>query len=401
MPAPTTLHVITGLNTGGAEAMLAKLVGHCELKRNGTRHEVLSLLPAGPVADRIRDADVPVHTLGMQRGAPGPVHVARLVATVRRLKPCLIQGWMYHGNLAATVACSLSRGSPGLIWNIRHSVADLARETRKTQRVIRLGARLSARPAAIIYNSRTAAEQHHRLGYLEDRTTIIDNGFDCSQFAPDPNAHALLRRLFGIRGEPTIVAMVARAHPMKSVDILIEAVGRARAEGLDLHLLLVGAGMDQLAPAAAQLLAGSIPPDRVTLSGERNDVAKWLPGVDILALSSSWGEGFPNILGEAMACGIPCVTTDVGDARMVVDHTGLVVPPGDAGALALAIGRIDRLGSAGRQMLGRAARARAITHFSLDRVARAYADLYERHMPTGGSADTDPEADVRLLRTRP
>lgn len=375
----TVLHIITGLNVGGAETMLARLVSHPVLHRDGARHEVLSLLPFGPIADRIRAAGVPVHTLGMRRSVPGPLAIMRLAGVVRRVRPTLVQGWMYHGNLAATVGATLRFHRPAVLWNIRHSIADIDREPRMTRRVIGACARLSARPSSIIYNSRVAAAQHEALGFLSERSCIIGNGFDCDELSPDPGASARLRALFGIRAGPLVVAMVARAHPMKSPEVLAEAVVRARARGHDLHLLLVGRGMDQPPPAVARIIAEAIPPDRVTLSGERSDVPGWLPGVDILAVPSSWGEGFPNILGEAMACAVPAVATDVGDAAHVLERTGIIVPPGDPAAMAHAIERLVSLGPAGRIMLGRAARARAVSSFSIDRVATQYAVMYERH----------------------
>jgi glycosyltransferase involved in cell wall biosynthesis len=155
--------------------------------------------------------------------------------------------------------------------------------------------------------------------------------------------------------------------------------------GHDIHLLLVGDRMDE-PDADLRTLLDRIPPDRRTLAGARLDVANWLAGIDIIAMASSWGEGFPNILGEAMSCGIPCVATDVGDAARVVGQTGLVVPPGDAAAMARALDRLVRMGATGRDLLGSAARRRIREHYSLARIAGEYADLYLRHagMPGRG-----------------
>lgn len=351
--------------------MLAKLVSHPAARRNGLRHEVLSLLAPGSVAERIRAAAVPIHTLRMQRSLPGVVSLARLAAVVRAVRPAILQGWMHHGNLAASIGGWLQPGRPSVLWNIRHSLADINVEPRTTRAILRWQARTSHGPASIIYNSRAAATQYAAIGFDSESAIVIPNGFNCTDFAPDSSARARLGATFGIRGNAAIVAMVARNHPMKSVENLVEAIAMARKAGHDLHLLLVGKGMDRGIPALRLL-----PADRQTVSGERGDVARWLPGADIVALSSRWGEAFPNILGEAMACGVPCVTTDVGDSGWVVGNTGLVVPPGDIAALAHALGRLDRLGSDGRRMLGRAARARAMAEFSLEKVARRYGGLY-------------------------
>ncbi len=384
----TVLHVITGLNTGGAEMVLARLLAHPAMTAGGLRHEVLSLLPLGAVAERLDAAGINIHSIDMARGWPGPIRLMRLAGIIRRVQPAIIQGWMYHGNLAGLVGRALQFRRPPLLWNMRHSLADIAREPARTRIVIRLGARFSGIPAATIYNSAVAALQHEAIGYDNDRAIMIPNGFDCQLFAPRAGADLVLRRKFGIRKEATVVALVARAHPMKSVDVLVEAVRRARSAGHDLHLLLVGNGMDRPGPGLSQALA-QLPADRVTLAGEQRDVADWLAGVDMLVVASSWGEGFPNILGEAMASGVACIATDVGDSAAIVDQTGLVVPPGDADAMATALSRLERLGKIGRQMIGQAARNRIIEHYSLDHVAARYAELYGRFLPLrlgGGTA---------------
>ncbi len=393
----TVLHVITGLNTGGAEMVLARLLAHPAMTAGGLSHEVLSLLPIGAVADRLQGAGIRIHSIDMARGWPGPIKLLRLAGIIHRVRPAIIQGWMYHGNLAGLVGRALQLRRPTLLWNMRHSLADIAREPVRTRAVIRLGARFSGVPTAIIYNSAVAARQHEAIGYDNDHAVMIPNGFDCQVFAPRAGADAMLRRKFGIRKEATVVALVARAHPMKSVDVLVEAVRRARAAGHDLHLLLVGTGMESPEPGIAAALA-QLPADRVTLAGEQRDVSEWLPGVDMLAVASSWGEGFPNILGEAMASGVACVATDVGDSAAILDKTGLVVPPGDADALAKALGRLDRLGRLGRQMIGQAARNRIIEHYSLDQVAARYAELYRRFAPLRLGSSLMQESAGELYR---
>lgn len=372
----TILHLITGLNVGGAEAMLAKLVGHHSAAAANQRHEVLSLMAPGVVGNRLEAAGIKVRSLEMNRGIPGIVALARLAWHTRQVRPDVIQGWMHHGNLAASIARRLAPNGPVLMWNVRHSLEDIAVEPRRTRALLRLEARISRRPAAIIYNSRNAARQYGNIGFEGRHATVIPNGFDCTRLAPGADRRTALRRLFGIRSPAPIVTMVARAHPMKSVETLVEALRVARANGTDYHLLLVGSGMDRPPPPLRRALEEALPPDRLTLVGHRTDLADWLPGADMIVLPSAWGEGFPNILGEAMACGVPCITTDVGDSGWIVGKTGLVIPPRDAAALAQAIGRLERLGPEGRRILGLAARRRVIENFSLDETVARYAALY-------------------------
>lgn len=384
----TTLHIITGVNVGGAETMLAKLL---EAGGDTARSVVLSMLTPGPVGRRMISRGVRVETLGMHTGIPSPVAFARLVATTSRIRPTLIQGWMYHGNLAATAAARLRPRLP-LVWNIRHSVADLANEKPMSRTVIRMGAALSRVPDAIVYNSKVAVGQHAALGYANERSTVIPNGFDCTLFRPSPAAAARLRQVFSIVHGGIIVGMVARRHPMKDAAMLVDAIVRARAAGHDLHLLIVGQDMDQPAADVAAML-GDLPPARVTLVGARSDIADWLPGLDLLAVPSAWGEGFPNILGEAMAGGVPCVATDVGDAAWIIGDTGSIVPPRDPAAMAAALIRMAEIGHERRRALGDRARARILDNFALDSVAARYQALYER-LREGAAAR--PSRGVRL-----
>jgi glycosyltransferase involved in cell wall biosynthesis len=184
-----------------------------------------------------------------------------------------------------------------------------------------------------------------------------------------------LRAQLGISPGAVLVGMIARLHPMKDPGTLIEAVRLARGRGADIHLLLVGHGMDRL-PSPLACRAAALPADRLTLLGQRDDMPRLMPGLDILVLPSAWGEGFPNTLAEAMACGVPCVTTDVGDSGRVVGETGKVVPPRDPEAIAAALIELIGAGQSGRRALGEKARRRVLDKFALDRVGARFARLY-------------------------
>jgi glycosyltransferase involved in cell wall biosynthesis len=266
--------------------------------------------------------------------------------------------------------------------------------------LLALSARLSRGTSAIIYNSETAARQHEAIGFDRTRSIYIPNGFDSRLYRPDPDGRVRLRALFGIGDAALVIAMVARFHPMKDHAMLAGAIAKARAAGHDLHLLLVGTGMDAPPPELARAIAAAVPADRLTLVGERHDVADWLPGVDILALSSAWGEAFPNILGEAMMCGLSCVATDVGDSAAILGESGIVTPARDASAMAQALADLSREGADGRARRGAAARARAVDRYELDHVARLYHRLYTETLKTaspqrGRARPVDAASGVR------
>lgn len=380
----TVLHVITGLNVGGAEGMLAKLLAQGELLPGVGAH-VLSLLPPGPTAPRIEACGVRVDTLGMREGRPSLSAGRKLRHLGRTTKPSLVQGWMHHGNLAALLA---GTGAP-VVWNIRHSLSDVAHEKPLTRAILRLCGRLSTRPAAIIYNSATAARQYADHGYDDRRAIVIPNGFDCERYSPNSAARAKIGGLFNVAPHAVAVVMVARLHPMKDHQRLLAAVAAARRRGHDIHLVFAGTGLEA-APVGWREMLHEIPEDRLTFAGQRDDVADWLPGADIVALPSAWGEGFPNVLGEALACGVPCVATDIGDSAHVVGEAGLIVPPADTLALEAAISHLASLGHDARKELGAAGRRRVISRWSIASIARRYADLYASLGVGSASAMLDP-----------
>ena len=255
--------------------------------------------------------------------------------------------------------------------------------------MIRLGARLSRSPEFIIYNAAEAIAEHAAVGFDRRAAVLVPNGFDTGKFRPDVPGRpvrAALAASLGISPGTVIAGMIARVHPMKDHANLFAALRAVRDSGHDVHLLLAGAGTDPLPPALAADLAAQLPPDRVSCLGDRRDLAEWLPGLDIAVLSSGWGEGFPNVLGEAMACAVPCIATDVGDSRAIIGPGGLCVPPGDPAALAAALVRLLEIGADERVAMGARGRQRVIECYTLARVVRLYEDLYHDMAGPGGPA---------------
>jgi glycosyltransferase involved in cell wall biosynthesis len=370
------LHTITDLDVGGAEMMLLRLLQATDRLR--FRSSVLSLLPPGPLAPRVAALSVPVTSLGMARRSPHPGHLAGLARLAGRAAPELIQGWMYHGNLAGTFAWWWCGRRQPLVWSVHHSITELAREKRLTQRLIALSARLSRLPRAIVYCSRTSARQHEAIGFAAERTVVIPNGIDTALFQPDPAAAGRLRALLaGIPAERPLVGMVARWHAMKDHANLIRAVGRLRRQGTELQLVLIGQGLDAgNAELVAELRAAGLGEERVSLLGMRQDVPALVPGLDLLVSPSAYGEAFPLAVGEAMAAGVPCVVTEVGDCAWLVGRTGEVVAPRDSAALAAALGRLLAQPAAARRARGEQARTRVIDNFALPAIVRRYEELY-------------------------
>lgn len=369
-----SLHVITGLATGGAEMMLYKLLSHIGCGNHEAR--VISLIGGGPMRERIQSIGIAVDSLHMRRGMPSLSAFRQLREIVCRYRPGLIQGWMYHGNLAASVAGWFCRNNSPIVWNVRQSLYDLKHERPLTRWVIRANARLSARADAIIYNSRTSARQHEEFGFDASRTHIIPNGFDTEVFRPDEHARAGIRRELGMSDDTVLIGLIGRYHPMKDHLNFLDAVALLGKDFPDARFLLAGREVDAGNSALGAMIEALGLGGRVFLLGERRDIPQLNAALDI-ASSSSWGEGFANVVGEAMSCGVPCVVTDVGDSAWIIGDTGRVVPPRDPEALATAWKSLIALGSDGRHALGARARQRVIEYYSLGAVVQQYEDLYE------------------------
>lgn len=388
------LHVITALNVGGAETMLAKLVEQERAETGQDQSCVASLMPPGAAGERIRAVGAPLYHCGLTGPRTLVAGLSRLRAIIRKEQPDIIVAWMYHAHLAAVIGSMLQRSRIPVIWNVRHSIDKLAQEKPAMRLIVRLAALMSRWPRMIIYNSHAAARQHHRLGFRATRTMVIPNGFDCNLFQPRQDARNRLVASLGIDPAALIIGMAARNHPMKDAATLVESVIKARNEGIDIHLLLMGEGMDEPSGRLMRLI-GELPTDRLTLQGHVRSLAELLPGLDLLVLPSAWGEGFPNILGEAMSSGVPCIATDVGDSRWIIQDGGIVVSPRDSDQMASAIAILAKLGVEGRRKLGMAARRRVEDEFSMDRIGMLYTQLYQE---VGGALQSGRNASHPEIR---
>ena len=380
--------MITGLGVGGAEMMLVKLLAGTDRER--FESEVISLSSELALADRIRAAGVTVSTLDIKpsllRGAMSLPALRRRLAS---FGPDLVQTWMYHADLAGGLVARSIR-TPA-IWNVQAGNVDPEHIPLRTRGLVRLcGAVSGIVPRRVVSCSWAAIGIHEKSGYPRSKFVVIPNGTDLRQFGPDPAARAAFRAEFGLPADSRIIGMVARLHAQKDHPTLFRAFADVVRTHPDVRLVLCGLGLE---PANAELAAmlGELGIARnVLLLGVRSDVPRVLAALDLHVLPSAFGEGFPNVLGEAMACGLPCVVTDVGDSALIVGDTGVVIPPRDAGALAAALRQMLDLPEAEFESLRRRARERVATQFSLPQSIRAYEALYEEVSATTRDVPRSP-----------
>lgn len=323
------MHVITGLHGGGAEGVLFRL---CTFDRQHV-HTVVSLTEGGIYAARLRKSKIPVIELHMQKNPWILQETGKLYSIIKHERPDLIQTWMYHADLLGGITGWLSR-TP-VIWGIRHSTL-IQKFRNPTWWIARTCAALSKKiPTRIIACAHKAKEIHAAMGYDAQRMVVIPNGYDMTALVPDRSAREKLRNAWGISDSSFLMGMVARLHPQKNHVGLLDALEILNQRQIPFSCALVGRGMQLDHPFWEEVRRRHLS-DAVIPCGERSDIVDVMNALDLHVLSSL-GEGFPNVVAEAMACQIPCVVTDVGDASWIVGDTGWVVPPGNAQALADAI----------------------------------------------------------------
>ncbi|MDW3206367.1 MAG: lysylphosphatidylglycerol synthase domain-containing protein [Alphaproteobacteria bacterium] len=353
-------HVITSLNRGGAETMLWGLM---RARRQTIQPTVISLLPNGLLKREVEETGASVHDLGFSNARPSISGLWRLARLIRREKPHIVQGWMYHGDLIALAALYLSgrRHATALIWGIRCSDMDLSRYGWRLRAVISVCRWLSSLPDVVTANSHTGKRVHADLGYKPRRFEVLHNGIDIDRFSPRPDLRGSLREEFGIPANARVLIQVARVDPMKNYDGLISAVENVPG----VWLVVVGRGTEAFAGR-----------ERVVALGQRSDVPSILQIADSVVSSSAYGEGFSNAVAEGMATGLVPIATDVGDSAYIVRDTGWLIPPSDPKALQTAIAEFRDLDDAALSARRALARSVICDHYSLSSAEASFHELY-------------------------
>ena len=376
------LHIISGLGVGGAETLLYRLA---QVSRaTHAEHLVVSLSSVGIMGGKLQALGIEVRALGMSNGVPQPLLVRRLIDWIVEFSPDVVQTWMYHadllGGFAARIARRMlaSRTSDrfGLLWSIHQSEYPTFRSEPKLGVVAKCCAIGSSRiPDLIICCAETARANHVKGGYSPARMHVIHNGFDVESFKPRPEAGSNLRRLLAVDESAPVVGIVGRYHEVKDYDNFIAAIARVHGQMPACRFVMIGHELNDDNRALQASLEKAGVRAQCHLLGPRDDVQALVPGFDVFCLSSR-SEGFPTVIGEAMACGVPCVATDVGDTAVLIGETGRVVPPRDPHALADGLLSVLSLSDEERRNIGALARSRIHSVFSIESTWQKYERVY-------------------------
>jgi glycosyltransferase involved in cell wall biosynthesis len=328
-------HIISGLNNGGAEAVLFRLVTAPD---ESISHTVIVMQSGGYYWDPMIANDVNVVSLNMPNGRLSLSGLISLFKLVRTGRPDVVQTWMYHADLIGGLISRLA-GAKVVCWGVRLSNPKRALTSRSTQVIVKLCALLSsAIPASIITCARSAVDSHASLGYRREKFHVIANGLDSQKYSHSSKARDIVRDEWHVARECMVFGHLGRWSPQKDHATLLASVELFCRSVTAEHwkLVIAGPGIDEDNAELMEMIAGHGLENRVLAIGPQMDVARFMSALDCFVLSSR-DEGFPNVLAESMACELPCITTDVGDAGLVVDNTGWVVMPGDSRAISSAM----------------------------------------------------------------
>jgi len=369
------VHVIIGLDVGGAELMLKRLI---EAQSGDTRFEhcVISLSNVGVLGPQLVDAGIPVYPLGMKSLINGPSCIWSLRRLLKSLRPDIVHTWMYHADLLGGIAAR-SLGIRNIIWCIRST--DIRQGGSKLTLLVRKAcAKLSYYiPKVIVCAAHGSRKIHELVGYDPAKMLVIPNGFDMNRLSVDVLDRESFRSSLGIKPDTILVGSIGRFNQVKDHGTFIQAAAQLAENYPNVRFLLVGRGLKSDNLELVQQIESTGFAKRFILLGERSDVPVCLRAMDVFCLHSRT-EGFPNVLGEAMAVGLPCVTTDVGDAAYLLDRDEYVVPPSNPAMLSGAIECLLRLGEDRRAELGAISRQRIFEKFTLTAISKQYADLYDK-----------------------
>lgn len=361
------LHIINTLEHGGAQSVLLQLAKGLNAEKNS--QAVIILKQQNQLSVKFEALNIPVKFIH-------PINLFKLIKTIRAYQPDLIQTWLYHSDLIGCLVKFFNWRVP-LIWGVHHTTDNLKTLKPTTAWIVRILALLSNWiPNQIICCSESAYQTHLALGYSKEKMVVIPNGVDTSYFQPNSSASDLIKKELGLEEKVCLIGMFARYHPQKDFQTLIHAAKNLLQKNSRIHFVLAGAGVD----SSNQELMGWVKSENLQnhfhLLGNRNDMPTLIAAMKVITLTSSHGEAMPQILTEAMACGVPCVATNIGDVKKIISETGFVVEAKQPASLAEAWQKLIELKDEEYNLLAVKTRERAVRFYDSQLMTNQYNKIY-------------------------
>ena len=366
------LHVINGLDDGGAEGVLYRI---CTYDKEH-EHIVLSMQGLGKYGKLLRYHCIEVRALNISTFKTLPCAILKFREVLKETKPDLIQTWMYHANIFAGVLAKIFFYKIPVVWNIRCTIMKLFEAGLTTYILIYLSSLLSYFiPDCIIVCGNSVKSDHQEVGYKSSKIKIIENGFDLEYFKP-PKKSQNFNNNYHTKG--LIVGVLGRFHPQKNHDLAIKACSIAISKNINLKLYLAGSGMTTDESELNKSIRKHRMENFTEFFGALKDVRVFFKEIDVLLLPSKFGEGFPNVLAEAMAYGIPCIATSIGDSKRIIGKTGWVVSTEKPKEIVSAFEEIIDIKNEGSWIIIKtAARQQIKQNFSISQMIISYTNCWK------------------------
>lgn len=368
------VHIISGLGGGGAEHTLLKLVKETK----NYDHHIVVMSNITDLAKRLTELGAVVHVIDFKSGfLLLPYKIFEFASLLRKLKPGAVQTWMYHANLVGGILARMFTDAP-IFWGIHHTSpcsTDLSKSTLIVTRLLKLTSRRI--PNKIVYCSNSAKTVHELFGFTVERSALIFNGYDPNRFVINDEMRRSIRQKLSISESSFVIGFVGRYHYVKGIDILLRSISVASGVIKNISVLMVGPGLSTYNSNLIKEIDDNSLVKYVRLLGPHDNIHDLMSAFDILILPSR-SEAFPNVLNEAMLCGIPCISADVGDASTIVGKTGWLVEPCSIEKFVLAILAAKECSDDARNWLRRRVMCRnhVLENFSVKKMAIAYSDLW-------------------------
>jgi len=367
------IHIITGLNDGGAEHTLYKI---CKYD-TANNHFVISLTGPGKYYSLLKKIKIKVYYLSANFFSIHKFY--NLIKLIRLLKPDIIQTWLVHADLIGSIAAKLA-GFNRIIWNIRYSNFKIGKAKFFTIIIVKLLSKLSFLiPVSIVINSKRAKTIYETQGYDKEKLHYIPNGYDLSILKPNNLKKINFKKKYHFNKKVPLIGNIARFDPKKDHTNLIKALSLVRSKNLNFFCIFIGSGIDNDNKILVSEIKKLNLSKNIKLIGKYDNIVEAMNGIDIYVQSSSYGEGFPNVVAEAMSCGTPCIVTDVGDAALISDKSGWVVPPSNPVKLANAIEKaLIEIGNARHKKRSVKARSIIKSKFDIKNMINLYDKLWNK-----------------------
>jgi len=360
-------HIITGLNLGGAETMLYKLIKNTDRKKYNV--EVISLKDKGIIGPKIEQLGIKVHVINMKK-IPTINNLFKVRQLIKDAE--VVQTWMYHADLIGYLATRF-KSNMKVLWGIRRTSLNREENKKSTLLIAKFNALISKKIDKVISCSIAAKKSHINFGYSKDNMMVIPNGFEMNKLNFNSEARYKIRKKLNIENKKVIIN-IGRWNIAKDHKNLIEAY--KQVEDFNTHLIMIGPGITKENIELINLIKKNNIKN-YSLLGPQSEITKYLSAADFY-VSSSMSEGFPNVIGEAMACQLPCVVTDAGDSSYIVDNTGIIVPIKDSKELSKGIYNMIQLPKKDRLELGVKARNRIEENFDIKVVTEMFEEQYKK-----------------------